>query len=173
LFFNDIIWDKKTNDAGGMGLYIKTMELPLPMQYFFRLLKHWRFVKILNKIGFSKLAALGNAKVYASSSLIGAIVLWGSDKNDYIFAGRGMQRLWLTATELGLSLQLVSGTVFLGKKAQKDVSDFFSTKHRAQITKANKLISDIFKTGNQNIHMTFRIGYGGNPTARAARLPAD
>ncbi|MBL7045324.1 MAG: hypothetical protein ISR98_01860, partial [Parcubacteria group bacterium] len=169
LFFGGILWDKDDNEKGVMGLFIKSLELPPPIRLAFRFLKYWTIINILNKIGFSKLAAKGNASTYAKSSALYTIVINQDSPESFINAGRVSQRVWLNATKLGLSVQPVTGILFIARKVLAQNTEVFKDKHISLIKEANNKIKSIFKTENQTMAMMFRIGFANKPSARSFR----
>src|SRR3989344_3050089 len=53
-FFNHINWTLEQELKNKIGFYTKTLELPPPALFMFKLCKSWKRQKILNKIGISK-----------------------------------------------------------------------------------------------------------------------
>jgi nitroreductase len=169
LFFDGILWDKKENENGKSGLYIKTLELPPPIRFAFKFLKYWAITNIFNKIGFSKLAAKGNAATYAKSSALYAVVMENDTKEDFINAGRISQRAWLNATKFGLSVQPVTGILFLARRVLAGDTDAFLSSNIPLIKNAYEKIKSTFGIQDGTIAMMFRIGYANKPTARSFR----
>lgn len=173
LFFDDIVWSKKEEKEKQSGLYLKTLELPFPVQLLFRLIRYWPIMKIFNLIGFPKLAAKGNAVLYSSSSAIGIITAEGSDKS-FINAGRIMQRVWLTSTKLGLNFQPVTGIIFLKQRVDEgDGQELFSPENLKIINEAYEKIKSVFEINKGIAAMLFRIGDGGEPSARSSKKPPE
>jgi len=94
--------------------------------------------------------------------------------DDYINAGKALQRFWLTATRLGLTLQpemtplifdsYIRGNVaFTGHKPSMQLA-------RSLSTQLNDIISP--ESTEQTVFMG-RLGAGPVPTARSVRLPLD
>jgi nitroreductase len=169
LFFGGILWNKKDNEEGVMGLYIKTLELPPPIRTAFRFLKHWTVTNILNKIGFSKLASKGNAANYAKSSALYTVLMDGSTNKDFVNAGRISQRVWLNATKLGLSVQPVTGILFIARKVLAGDIEVFKDKHIPLIKNAYNQIKSTFGIQDETMTMMFRVGHAKKPTARSFR----
>ncbi len=149
------------------GLYLKTMELPPPVQIMFRfVLRHWGAVEALNHIGLSRFIPKQSALVYAASSAFGAIILSGDANEDFVAAGRAFQRMWLTATGEGMSIQPTTALPYLMQRVTANEASAFTPEHRALISKAYGNISRTFHLeGREHIAMLFRIGYGDKPTA--------
>ncbi|MDO8495623.1 MAG: nitroreductase [bacterium] len=171
IFFQGIVWTAEEEKEKKRGLYLKTMELPLPMAKIFPLFKRWPIVNVLNKIGFAKMAAKGNASIYSSGSAIGLVVIPSRSAIDYIWAGRLMQRTWLTATQLGLSFQPVTGVLFLMQRILTGATEGLEDKHIKALSSSYEVIKRAFNINNETAAILFRVGYGDFPSARSSRLP--
>jgi len=168
--FPHLLWTAKEDEEQRTGLYIKTLELPPPVQLAFKLLTLWSFARQSSKIGLPKLVAATTKKLYASCGAIGLITIPGNSDKDFLAGGRILQRMWLTATQLGLSLQPVAGTIYLGQRVLVGDTEKFSTEQVKLIKQSYKTIKEIFGVTTETILMTFRIGYGKAPSARAKKL---
>ena len=162
LFFKDIFFDKDKNERGEKGLYIKTLEVPPPIQLLFRKLKSWSFTQKLNKIGFSKFASKGNRSIYSSSSAIGLLTIDKLTSKSCIETGRVMQRIWLRATKLGLSMQPITGITFLIERYMENNLTYVSDEHRKLIAEAANVLAK--NSNNKNVLFMFRIGKSKKPT---------
>ncbi|OGE75534.1 MAG: hypothetical protein A3C85_03600 [Candidatus Doudnabacteria bacterium RIFCSPHIGHO2_02_FULL_48_21] len=171
-FFNHINWTQEEETKKRFGFYVKTLELPPPAQLGMKMFKNWPLMNLLNKFGFAKLIAKGNAKIYAACSAMGAIAVPDNDKNNLIAAGRSFQRLWLQATQMGLSIQPLTGVLFLMKAITNGRASKFSDKQIELIKQAYKQICEIFYFPDKKIALLFRIGRGDNPSAHSLKLPA-
>lgn len=169
--FSHIIWDEKESQEKKSGFYIKELALPPPIEKIFKLLRNWDKVEILNKFGFSKMAAKGNVKLYSKVSALGAVLSRSNTPKDYIFAGRAMQRVWLEATGLGLSIQPVTGIIFFIQRIITGDKESFSEEHSKMIADAFDGITKEFEIGGKNIAMLFRLGYTNKEAFKSLRLP--
>ncbi len=170
-FFKDIIWTKKESLAGKEGLYIKSLELPAPIELLFSIIKHWKFAKIFNLIGFSKIASLGNAQTYNNASAHIAISIKSDTPQDFIEAGRTTQKIWLSATKLGLAVQPVTGIFYLNRKLQREGTRGISISKRnlKRAEEADKQLAKELNLGKDFCAMFLRVGYDGIPSARSNR----
>lgn len=167
--FSIIRWSKREEERAP-GLYIKTMEFPLPQRLLLRLVRHWPFVRAFNMIGFSRLVPKGSSQLYASSSGIGAIILKNDSNASFLHAGRIFQRIWLTATHLGLAIQPIAAMPYLAQRVAAGEADVFSPQHQGVINRAYTTISHIFELRpGEDIAMIFRIGYADAPSARSMK----
>lgn len=171
-FFTHITWTKEEDEKNRVGFYIKTLEMPPPAQVAMKLFRLWPVMRFLNKFGAAKAIAQTNTGVYASSSAIGAVIMPKEGPDHFIDAGRMMQRIWLTATKLGLSIQPITGVLFFTHGINAGKTDKFMPHHLELIKNAH---ADIYRTlevgDGETVAMMFRIGYDGEPTARAMKMP--
>lgn len=172
-FYDHITWTKKEDQEKKLGFYIKTFEIPPPAELMFKLAKSWSLLKKLNKIGLSKMIAKQNAKTYSSCSAIGVILTKNKTPEDFIYAGRILQRTWLKATKMGLSIQPMTGVLFLAHRIFANEATELSLEHTELVKETYKKISEIFSTQEKPIVMLFRMGEGEIPSAHALRLPPN
>lgn len=172
--FTHINWTEEENEKNKIGFYIKTLELSPPAQFAFRLFSRWSVLNFLNKKGrVSKSVWQQNAKVYASSAAIGVIAVNDNENEDFITAGRITQRIWLTATKLGLSVQPMTGVLFFAQRVMAGDLEFFPQEQLELIKESYDKIKKIFNLKNETVPMMFRIGQSDPPTAKALKLKPD
>lgn len=171
--FSIIRWTDE-EEEGKPGMHVKTLELAPPQRFAFRRFKNWGFVEKANKFGISKFIAKENAKLYASSSAIGAIVMEGDSPEDFMRAGRVLQRMWLTITSTGLSLQPVTAVAYLAQRIKAGEASELSVEHQELIKKADEETRKLLGIGNnETIAMVFRIGKADAPGGRSLKLDPD
>lgn len=172
-FYNHILWKEEDQGAAG-GFYIKTLEF-LPHQLKgVKLFKNWFILKILNKIvGVSKMIVKENAEKYAKSGTMGILAVSGHSDEDFVNAGRAAERVWITATKLGLSLHPCTGVIYLWERIAAGDTKSFSKEHLKIINNAFNDIVSAFGVKGKTAPMLFRIGFADEPTARSSRLRID
>jgi nitroreductase len=170
--FGIIRWSKEEEERAA-GLYVMTMEFPPPVRFLMRyVLRHWNAVRFLNLFGLSRAIPKQSAANYAASSAMGAVILRGERNEDFFTAGRALERLWLTATALGMSIQPVAALPYLLQRVRAGEAQAFSAMQQKIIEDANAAIASAFTLkGTEHIALLFRLGYGDAPTARSAKLP--
>ncbi len=168
-FYSHIIWDKKDEEKAG-GFFIDTLEF-LPHQLgAVKVFKNWFLLSLLNKIiSISKRIAQENAQKYAQSGTFGAIGVSGKDPVQWVIAGMAVQRVWLTATKLGLAIHPCNGTLYFMEKINDGGEGEFSKKHSTLIRSAYKTIKESF-SDDKHLVFIFRIGKAEAPSARSRRL---
>lgn len=170
LFFDEIAWNKNEENNKKGGLYLKTMELSFFKRFALRIFRYWPVMNFFNRLHIARRIAEDNAKIYASCSAMGAIIVKGSD-SDFLIAGRLMERLWLKTTVWNLSFHIITGVLFLNQKIEAGERDQFSKDHINLIIHAYNRIASIFRSGDGVVAIMFRVGSGGEPTARSMKLP--
>lgn len=167
LFFKELVWEKGEEKDG--GLYTKTLELKLPQEFMLRIIKHWPIMKIMNSLGIARSIAAENAKVYSSSAAVGALIVDDKDEN-FINAGRMIERIWLKAGKMGLSFHLLTGVLFLWQRITNGETEGFSEEHVNMVKGAYQNLAQIFGVDQGIIALIFRIGEDGQPSARSEKL---
>lgn len=168
-FFSHINWTEKEELERRYGFYIKTLELPPPAQFMFKLFSKWGRMRIFKALGFPKVVATQNAKTNAAASAIGIITIKERRPIDYINVGEYLQKLWLTASKQGLYIQPLAGLLFLKLRILEGNANVFSAKQRDIINEKYELARKLFNVADETIAFMFRIGVGDTPSAQAAR----
>jgi len=88
------------------GMHISVLAIEKPAQPFFKLMKKWSFMKMLNKIGGASMLGIRSVRIpIMFSPALVLITMDNKDRLSVIKAGRAIQRVWLQATQCGLSVQ--------------------------------------------------------------------
>lgn len=173
-FFTHVRWSEEEDRKMPNGFYIKTLELLPPQIFGFRLFSRWWLLHILNKIGIPYAVAKENARVYEAASAFGIITIPKYEPRLFVEAGRKLQRVWLTATKLGLWMQPISGALFLINNLLLGEPENFSSEEADVLKRAHAEIRQVFNLeGDDVIVMMFRIGRGDPPSAHSSRFPLD
>ncbi|MBM2818188.1 MAG: Nitroreductase [Parcubacteria group bacterium] len=169
-FYEHILWNEEDQGKAG-GFYIKTLEF-LPHQLKgVKLFKNWIILKILNKIGkVSRMIAKENAEKYANSGALAVVIARGNTREDFVNAGRTAEKVWLKATELGLSAHPCTGVIYLMERIKGGDAEVFNQSHLETIKTAYSDIERTFGVSGKTIPMLFRIGFADEPSARSMRM---
>src|SRR3989344_1894949 len=161
IVFSSILWSEKENFEKRKGLYIKTKfpDTPSFLLPLMKIFKKWSVVKILNKIGFPEKIHKQSAASCISSSALCAILVNSEENVNFLKGGRLLQRIWLTATKLGLSIQPMTGIPYLARRIFSGNSEGFSPEQVTLIKQADTIIDGIFNMDKKKIIMIFRLGY--------------
>jgi len=151
----------------------------LGIEFFFipvlKLLKPWPLTRLLNRIGLHHLMALRGVwlPMVTAPSLVSIV---HSGPRDNFQSGRAMQRFWLEATRLGLSVQpLGAFPLFLARLQVLD-GQGFSDREVAKLQRLRKGMAQFLpvlgETESQLV-MLFRVGHAKKQAGRSLRRPAE
>lgn len=153
------------------GLAAATLGIESFMIPLLELLKPWRVTKLLNHIGLHHIMAFrGTWLPMMSSSLIVAIVHQGP--TDYVESGRIMQRFWLQANKIGLSVQALGALpLFLARLHLAQGEGFTPAQLETLIGLETDFanITPHFNKETDQLIMLFRLGYEKKPAIRPHR----
>ena len=173
LLFKDVVWSQAEESKRRSGMFIKTMELAQPQRLAFRLASHWKVIKAMNALGLSRLIARQDAKLYATGAGMGVLLVRESaGGRDFLLVGRALQRIWLTATQLGLHLQPLAGLLFAAMTLEGGGEAQFSSRHADIIRASDRAIRETLRLGpDRRVAMMFRLGQAAPPSAFCSKKP--
>ena len=135
------------------GLDYRTLGLPPGGRWFLKAIKRWSFAQVLNRWGLAKAMTLPGVQVVRQSAAIGLLSLDSSDQQAMFKGGRAFQRLWLTATKLGLSLQPLASLpmVLSNKELPEEASEL--------VGQVRSIAKKQLPLEGRTLLMAFRVGY--------------
>lgn len=145
------------------GIPIGATEVELLARPFFRLMRRWEVMRLLNVVHAHALLGLRAAYLPARRSPhLGVIVANGDLPHAAIDAGRAFERFWLRATQLGMALQPFAAAPLYARAEFTGVSHDTRAALRAGWT-------ELVPRGVPL--MAFRLGHANAPSARTGRPP--
>ncbi len=105
--------------------------------------------------------------------MYGAVVVPRIDSPSMLQAGRALERVWLTATSLGLSFNIMAGIPLLACRVESDKSEMLNEKEKNLIRKSYGEIREAFSMDNGFIPFVFRMGKSKPVSASSDRLPLE
>lgn len=173
-FYSIMRWSPESEMARP-GLFIDTLEFSWWRRLVTQKILSKRLaVVLLNKLHLSRAASKFGMHLYARSSAIGALIINEKSDEAYIQAGRALQRFWLTATRVGVSMQPLVSLPFLQQYISEDAKNPFTLEQRKEIGDAYaKLASEYALKDGEHIVMYFRLGYAGEPSVRSVKRPPE
>jgi hypothetical protein len=171
-FFESVRWTEAEAEATKDGLFVKTLELG-PMAAGFKMMRSWRMTSLANYLGSSRTAPFHSYQTFLRSGGFGFLRMAGDSEADLVEGGRRLQRIWLTATSLGLGFQPMAGMLYLLSYLRAEQSRATGSQ-AALLLRAEGLFRRVltFDDGFQPI-MLFRIGRAAGPTATSLRRDVD
>ncbi len=171
--FDKICWTEEEEKEKTSGLYLKTMDLAPPVEVVFKMLRHWSVADFFRKIKFTDFIAKQNSQLYSSGSLFLSFVIKNKDEN-YIWAGRLAQRMWLKLLQLGLSAHPLASLPYLYDRVNNgEIKDFSQEQIEIIQTAFAKMREVCDITDEEMIAMTLRVGKDGDPVVKSSRLEPE
>lgn len=173
--FRQLRLTAKEAEASADGLDVRTLELPPGMSSLLPMLRSWKTMQTIIRL---KLLPLLSAPAAASVRRSGAIAVVSvpeqavqpsvDPRKIFFTGGRAIERMWLTAAELGLSMHpLGSISIFLLQECPKP--EFEPTIQRVR----NDVQALIPSLCGRVIQLALRVGQSPPPSRRSLRRPAD
>jgi hypothetical protein len=161
--FSSLRFDVGYRETCEEGIPIGAAEIELPARPFFRLMKSWAVMRLLNL--FRTYWLVGWRAAYFPVRLspnVGLIVGHGEIRTAAASAGRGLERIWLRASNMGLAMQpMAAGPLYalpqFGGVAE-DVREDLRSAWGQLVANGTPL-------------MLFRLGHAAAPSARTGRPP--
>jgi len=164
-------WTASESARAGDGMPVATLELSPIERPGFRLAAWWPFARALAAMGVTRAVVRRSRHVYERSAALVLLTVDGGAREDFVRGGRVMERIWLTATNRGLSFQPVTGITFLLLRLLYLNGDGLSAEHRRRLQRIGDDASVIVpRLRTTTPIMLFRIGNGAAPSARSPRL---
>jgi len=168
--FSTLRWTREEVESTRDGLPIQSLELGGVGSRAFRALKKWPAVQFLNRFGFSRAAAAHSIQLMQRCSAAGLIAAPNLSPSSFLATGRAFQRLWLLATQAGLSLQPMTAIIFLQFRSRLKDFGGLTDEQRPFIDTLNRDLEAFFDLPNDMIPaMLFRVGFAADPSGRTMR----
>lgn len=157
----DLDWRRSCEQALAPG----SLEVEAPMRPFFKVLRHWPLMRVMNGFGAHRMLGLraGWLPCWQAPAL-GFLTTQGEAEEGAVGVGTAFQRLWLQATQSGLALQPMAAAAVL--PLQSDMDQGASAALRARLTDTWAEIAPA-----QTPLMVFRLGRASLATAVSGRRP--
>jgi nitroreductase len=166
----EIRWTKEEAERERDGIDLTSMELTAAEHAGLRMLRFERVAELLRdwKRGRSLEKLTRNAVL--SSSAIGLITAPRDSIADRFTVGRALERVWLTATRLGLALQPHTASLFLFARALGNGGADFDAETTAELLGLQARLRGVFQPSGTELFL-FRLFPGSEPLARSLRRP--
>jgi hypothetical protein len=167
-----IRWSPREKSETCDGMPVGSLEIDPFQKLFFRIISSFATLKFFNMFGINRLIGLLNSALLLKSSAVGLIVMDGTSNTDYLNGGRCMERVWLTASALGLAYQPFGGLPFLLTRILRGGQEGFSDKQYAKLQSVFRgLQQQAPVTPENGLVIFFRVGTAAEPTERSIRRP--
>ena len=171
-FFYDHFFMKQQDEHKPTGFYIDTLGLSRFERIGTKLTSYWPIAKLMSILGLSRIVVAMRMKHYLKCGAFGAVISAGDESIHYVQTGRVVERVWIKAAALGISIQPCVGVLYLWEGVMKQV-DIFSPKERAMIEETRNQILETFGIRGETVSMIFRMGYAIKPATRSFRYEPE
>lgn len=172
--FRWLRWNDAEVKGSRDGLPVASLELDLAPRLFFRFMSSWRFLRTLNLMGINHLVGLLNSSLLMKSAALGILVMDGATNQDYFDGGRCMERIWLTATALGIAVHPFGGIPFILTRMLRGGKEGFSDQQYSLLQNVYSRLQEIVPITPENaLIILFRFGHAESPTVRSLRRPVS
>ncbi|WP_084454540.1 Rv1355c family protein [Algoriphagus terrigena] len=173
-FIKEVRWTEKDAIETKDGIDIATLEMSATDRAAMGLLKDPRTVKFFRKflMGFG-LTKISKDTLTTSSAIM---LLQGKQFSPatYLEGGKVLQRVWIKANMMGISVQPVAAMLFIFQKVLTEANHGFTKSEENEIKKLKIKFDRLFKNDNglQDLFM-FRLNKAGEPSVRAIRREVE
>ena len=154
------------------GLSYDSLNFDPIQKLFGPVLGNWRFASLLNTIGCTFLPVSHSQRWMKHSGAYCVLVVDHRSSEAFLNGGRALQRFWLHATSLGLSLQPMTSTVIFLNHLAEQQTDIFSKESIEQLEEVREVMQERY--GKSRVPLFFfRVGYSKEFKARSPRRNVD
>src|SRR5262249_35003233 len=121
--FGELRWTRDEAATNGAGIDVDTLELSPSDRIGLEILSDPRVLDLVKAWGLGRKLEQPAQRLIAASSAVGLIFASGSQPVDYFNGGRAFQRLWLTATKLGVYIQPVTVLPYLLARVKRSTGN--------------------------------------------------
>ena len=173
-FHEKVRWSEQQARETRDGFYVKTFEIRSHEALLLRLTRAYPVLRTVDALtGMSRIAAaVARAQVQASGA-VGIVCTSSRDPAQMMRVGVALQRMWLTATMLGLAFQVLAvAPIFVRRLALG--GEGFSDAARKKIETVRQILQSVCGNSQpEEIALFFRVGRAAPPSARTYRLSAE
>lgn len=155
------------------GFALPNLEAGRVGNWLIRCLRPWPVMAVLNRLGVGKLMSAVSYQGIRSASAVGMLKVTSARPFHLIEGGRALERLWLTASRLGLAFQPMTAATLFWLRWQREGQTAFSEDHGQLLAEMWPHYRRLFEVHDQNEGpiMLFRVGRGRAVRCRTLRKP--
>lgn len=156
------------------GLDIRTLELPPGAGALLRVLRPWKRMRLINRLGLGRLLTLPSLLSVWKSGTLGVLSLPEPTSAGFLQGGGAFQRIWLASDAERLALQpLGSLPIFLAQMEQLAGRNLTTDHQRLSDRLGQRFRRLVPSTAGRTLLMVFRLGRFSLPSFRSLRRPVE
>ncbi len=170
----EVRWTAEEAERTRDGVDLATLELSRADLTGVRLARHWSSILFLREIGGGRSLERSAKSSIASASAVCLLTTPGTGPESFFRGGRALERLWLTATSLGLALQPMTSVLYLWTRLERGGREDLGDAEVALLQEQRHRFLHLFHVpaGHAEL-LIFRLAHAGPPSARSLRKPVD
>ncbi|MBN2021381.1 MAG: nitroreductase family protein [Pirellulales bacterium] len=172
--FRQIRYSAEEAERTRDGLDLRTLDLPPGAGPLLRVLRDWRRMRLIHRLGLGRLLTLPSAVSVLRSGAIAVLSVAKPDTASFLAAGRAVQRLWLAADAEPLAVQPLGSLSIFFAHVQQYEGRKLNPAHRARIDRLIERFSQLVpETSGRTVTLLLRVGYSAPSRYRSLRRAVD
>lgn len=173
--FREIRWSAAEAQEQRDGIDIETLGLTPSDRAGIELCRDWAALQLVARLEGGHNLEKMSARQICNAAAVGLITMPRSRAIDYFAAGRAVQRMWLTATELGIGVHPMTALVYFFARVLRGGGCGFDPKTHGELRRLRSQVFEaLFQTSNGGTEvLLFRIGHFDGGGKRSLRRPVS
>jgi hypothetical protein len=170
-FVNEIRWTDEENELKRDGIDLNILDINATAKAGLVVAKNWEVINTLKNWGKgSVFGKLSNVSVLSSSAMC-LITMPAYSPINYFNAGRSLQRTWLTANKLNISLQPLSAATFFFARLIKGNGEELDNDTQKELKQLREVFLNVMKLDSiaTNDIFLFKLSIANQPKIKALR----
>lgn len=168
----EVRWSREEVERTRDGLDVATLELSSADLAAMRLISKGAIMKLVGALHVGSGLRRPTQKAIAAASAVGLLSRRGASAQAFFEGGRALQRVWLAATGLELSLQPMTALSYIFQRL--DEADGLTSAEQRDYGELRAAFRRLFEVPAATAElMVFRVAKAGPPSARALRRRVD
>lgn len=170
-----IRWTEQETNETKDGFDARTLGFNWFDKVFFKALRSWGLVRLLNYVGLSSIVSTITSSKHQSAGAYVGILMSNKNRLDGFTVGRVIERFWLGLTSVGLAAQPTYTIRLLDEAIAHCPAHGYSDTQIERVRKSRSILEQSFShTENYQLVFLFRVGVPKKTgTARALRREPD
>lgn len=169
---SELRWTDEEAFARRDGVAVSTLSLTPALHASARLAMRPDVAALLREIRGGSRLEEGAPKSLAGASAAGLLTIAEDTPQAWLDGGRAMQRLWLAATALGLSVHPLTVVLYQLEMLDGPAASVYSAAEAAELRELDRRLYDVFDRPASAAALLFKIARIGGVPERSLRLPA-
>lgn len=173
-FRREMRWSAEEANLKRTGMDVNTLEIPPPALLALKVLSDENVAKVLYDINGGHAIKGASVPHAVTASAMGLVTTPTYSEQNFIIAGRAIQRQWLKATELGMAYQPLIAPLYLFPRVTFGNGEGLSNTMVEELIELRKRFLNIFPGDDKRGEaFLFRVFMADEVVTRSLRLPLD